>query len=82
MKVKGAAAPLSTSTTQFNLSTSVWVFNTNTTHGVVTVRNIADSDDVGSIYIGAGAGAVIDLELGQGLRGANTLIATHIASGD
>lgn len=80
MKVLGTATVLATGTTKFNTATSVYVFNTDTSEGVCTIRNIADSADVGTIYIGAGKGEVIDLELGQGLRGTTSMYGTQIAA--
>jgi uncharacterized protein YpmB len=82
MKVLGTATELATATTKFTTATSVYVFNTDSSAAVVTVRNADDDGNVGTIYIAAGAGAVIDLEIGQGLRAANTVYGTHIASGD
>jgi hypothetical protein len=82
MKVLGTATALSTTATKFDNATSVYAFNTDTTATTVTVRNADDDANVGTIYVGAGAGIIIDLEIGQGLRGANTVLGTHIASGD
>jgi hypothetical protein len=82
MKVKGTATAMSTTTTKFDTATSVYAFNTDSSPAVVTVRNIADDANVGTIYVAAGAGIIIDLEIGQGLRGAATVYGTHIASGD
>ena len=79
MQVKGAATQLSTTTTGFAGAGAVWVFNTGSA-GAVTVRNAADDADFGSIYIGAGAGMVIHLQIGQGLRGANTFYGTEITN--
>lgn len=80
MKVLGTATVLSTSATKFTTATSVYVFNTNTSAGVCTVRNASDDADIGTVYIGAGQGIEIALELGQGLRGTTSMYGTQIAS--
>lgn len=80
MKVLGTATALATDTTKFTTATSVYVFNTNTSAGVLTIRNSSDDANIGTVYIGAGSGIEIALELGQGLRGATTLFGTQIAS--
>lgn len=80
MKVLGTATQLSTSTTQFTEASAVYVFNTNTAAAVLTVRNAADSGDIGTIYIPASSGTVIHLTLGTGLRGATTLYGTQVAA--
>jgi hypothetical protein len=79
MQVKGTATQLATGTTGFAGAGAVWVFNTGSA-GAVTVRNADDDADVGSIYIGAGAGLVIHLQTNQGLRGANTFYGTEITN--
>ena len=81
MQVKGTATALS-GTTQFTEVGAVWVFNTGAA-GAVTVRNVGDTVDVGTIYVGSGAGIVIHLHPGEGIRGAGTMYGTHIvAAGD
>lgn len=80
MKVLGTATQLATGTTKFTTATNVYVFNTDTSAAVLTVRNASDDADIGTVYIAAGAGQDISLELGQGLRGATTLYGTQIAS--
>jgi len=80
MKILGTATELAAANTKFTTSTNVYVFNTDTSAGVVTLRNEADDGSIGTIYVGAGAGMEVSLELGQGLRGANTLYGTQIAS--
>jgi len=80
MKVKGTATQFSTSATKFTDATAVWVFNTHTAAAVVTVRNTADDADIGTIYVGAGTGIKIDLNIGEGLRGATTFYGTQVAS--
>lgn len=79
MQVKGNATALASGTTGMVGSTACWVFNTGSA-GVVTVRNEADSADVGTIYVGAGAGIVIHLNQGEGLRGATSIYATQITN--
>jgi len=78
MQVKGNATALS-ATTGFTDATAVWVFNTGSA-GLVTVRNSDDDADIGTIYVGAGAGIVIHLNIGEGLRGAGTLFGTQITA--
>jgi hypothetical protein len=80
MKVLGSATALSTSTTKFDDATAVYVFNTNTSAGVLTIRNAADDADDGTIYIGAGNGMIVHLVLGQGLRGATTMYGTKVGN--
>lgn len=80
MQVKGAATQLATATTKFDTAGAVWVFNTASSAAVVTIRNAADDADDGSAYIGAGAGVVIHLQTGQGLRGATTFYGTEITN--
>ena len=81
MKVLGTATALDPSTTKFDTATAVYVFNTSTA-AAITVRNAADNANIGTIYVPAGNGIIVDLEIGQGLRGAATMYGTHIASGD
>ena len=59
MIVKGTATALAAGATKFTNSSAVYVFNTGSA-GVVTVRNSADDADLGTIYVGAGAGLTID----------------------
>jgi uncharacterized protein YpmB len=80
MQVKGTATDLATGTTKFSGAGAVWVFNTDTSAQVITVRNADDDADVGTIYVGAGAGIVTHLQTGQGLRGATTLKGTEITN--
>lgn len=79
MQVKGNVTDLSTTTTGFVGAGAVWVFNTGSAQ-IVTVRNSDDDGDVGTIYVGAGAGIVIHLAAGEGLRGAATLKGTQITA--
>ena len=48
----------------------------------MTVRNPVDSGNVGSIYVGANAGIIVTLGVGEGLRGTNDLcLHTNRGSG-
>lgn len=78
MKVLGTATALAAGTTKFTTSTAVWVNNTNTSAGDVTVRNAADDADVGTLSIPPNTGVVIHLEAGQGLRGATSMKGTQV----
>lgn len=80
MKILGAATALSTSATKFTDATMVYVFNTDSAAGILTLRDKADSANVGTVYIGAGSGIEVSLELGQGLRGPATLFGTQVSS--
>ena len=79
MKVLGTATALAPAATKFTLATAVYVLNTSTA-GTVTVRNVGDTGNVGTIYVAQNQGITIDLEIGQGLRGAATMFGTQIAS--
>jgi len=79
MKVKGTATALATGTTKFSGSGAVWVFNTGSAQ-TITVRNAADNANVGTIYVGAGAGIVVHLDTNEGLRGDATLFGTEIVN--
>lgn len=79
MQVKGNATALSPTVTGFVEASAVWVFNTGSA-GTVTVRNAGDTADVGTIYVGGGAGIVIHMNAGEGLRGAATIYGTHITA--
>lgn len=79
MKVRGAEVALATGTTGFTDTGAVWVFNTGSAQ-LITVRNEADDADVGTIRIAAGAGMVIHLTPGEGLRGATSLKGTPIVA--
>ena len=63
MKVLGTATALAAGTTKFTTSTAVWVNNTNTSAGDVTVRNADDDADVGTISIPPNTGIVIQMKL-------------------
>jgi uncharacterized protein YpmB len=80
MKILGTATALATGTTKFTDATMVYVFNTDTSAGVLTLRNKDDDANVGTVYIGAGSGIEVSLELGQGLRGPATLFGTQVSS--
>lgn len=79
MKILGSATVLAPAATKFNTSTSVYVFNTDTAEGILTLVDDADST-IGTVYIGPRSGLEISLELGQGLRGPITMYGTQIAS--
>jgi hypothetical protein len=79
MQVKGTATQLASGTTKFTDENAVWVFNTGSAQ-TITVRNSADDADVGTIYVGAGAGIVVHTLAGEGLRGATTLYGTAITN--
>jgi len=79
MQVKGTATALATGTTKFTDAGAVWVFNTGSAQ-TVTVRNADDDANLGTIYVGAGAGIVVHLHPGEGLRGATSLYGTHIVA--
>lgn len=79
MRVKGTATNLAGGQTKFVDDSAVWVFNTGSAQEV-TVRNAADDGAVGTIYVGAGAGIVVTLGTGEGLRGASTLKGTAITA--
>jgi hypothetical protein len=74
-----AAICLATGTTGFVGARKVWVFNTGSAQSI-TVRNADDDANIGTIYVGAGAGIVVRLEAGQGLRGATNLKGTDITN--
>ena len=78
MKILGTVTALATDTTKFKTTTAVWVSNTDSSAGDVTLRNAADDADLGSINIPAGSGIVIHLDAGQGLRGAATMKGTQV----
>jgi len=80
MRVKGNAQNLASGTTKFVDDSAVWVFNTGSSAIEMTVRNPADSGNVGSIYVGAGAGIIVTLGVGEGLRGTNDLKGTPIVA--
>ena len=79
MRVRGPEVALATGTTKLNDTGAAWVFNTGSA-GLVTVRNAADDADLGSIRVGAGAGMVITLGTGEGLRGASTIKGTPVVA--
>ena len=82
MKVLGTATVFSASTTKFKTTGqhAVYVFNTDTAAAVATVRNAADDDNIGTVYVAAGSGIVVHLADGQGLRGATTFFGTAITN--
>ena len=82
MKVLGTATVFAASTTKFKTTGqhAVYVFNTHTAAAVATVRNAADNDNIGTVYVAAGSGIVVHLADGQGLRGATTFYGTAITN--
>jgi len=80
MRVKGTATNLAGGTTKFVDDSAVWVFNTDTSEQEVTVRNAADDGAVGTIYVGSGAGIIITLGVGEGLRGNSAVKGTAIVA--
>tara|TARA_Y100000004_G_scaffold155060_1_gene179497 strand:+ start:2286 stop:2540 length:255 start_codon:yes stop_codon:yes gene_type:complete len=79
--VKGTSTALATGTTKFTDATAVYLCG-HTSAVTVTVRNEADDADVGSIKIPANGSLVVNLFIGQGLRGPTTVFGTHVSSGD
>ena len=79
--VKGTSTALATGTTKFKTATAVHLCG-HTSAVTVTVRNEADDADVGSIKIPANGQIVVNLFIGQGLRGPTTVFGTHVSSGD
>ena len=76
---QGKAFSLATGTTSFVGAGRVWVLNTGSAQSI-TVRNADDDANIGTIYVGAGAGIVVRLEAGQGMRGATNLKGTDITN--
>ena len=80
ISVKGTATALATGTTKFKTATAVYLCG-HTSATTVTVRNEDDDADVGTIKIPANGSGVINLVIGQGLRGPTDVLGTHVASG-
>ena len=80
ISVKGTATALATGTTKFKTATAVYLCG-HTSATTVTVRNEDDDADVGTIKIPANGSVVINLVIGQGLRGPTDVLGTHVASG-
>ena len=81
VSVKGTSTALATGTTKFKTSTAVHVCG-HTSASTITVRNVADDADVGTIKIPANGTVVISLFIGQGLRGPTNVFGTQVAAGD
>jgi hypothetical protein len=79
--VKGTSTALATGTTKFDDCTAVHLCG-HTSAVTVTVRNAADDADVGTIKIPANGQMVVNLFIGQGLRGPTTVSGTQVAAGD
>ena len=79
--VKGTSTALATGTTKFTEATAVYLCG-HTSATTVTVRNEADNADVGTIKIPANGSLVVNLFIGQGLRGPTNVFGTHVSSGD
>ena len=79
--VKGTSTALATGTTKFTDATAVYLCG-HTSAATVTVRNEADDADVGTIKIPANGSLVVNLFIGQGLRGPTNVFGTHVSSGD
>ena len=79
--VKGTSTALATGTTKFTDATAVYLCG-HTSATTVTVRNEADNADVGTIKIPANGSLVVNLFIGQGLRGPTNVFGTHVSSGD
>jgi|TARA_B100001094_G_scaffold134034_1_gene129838 hypothetical protein len=80
ISIKGTATALATGTTKFKTATAVYLCG-HTSATEVTVMNEADNANVGTIKIPANGTVVVNLVIGQGLRGPTTVTGTHVASG-
>ena len=78
MKILGTATALDPATTKFTTSTAVWLSNTTTGALTVTLRNVADDANLGSISVPASYGVAVNLEPGQGLRGSASILGTQV----
>lgn len=81
LHIKGTATALATGTTKFKTATAVYLCG-HTSATTVTLRNEADDADLGTIKIPANGSVVVNLVIGQGLRGDADVLGTHVASGD
>lgn len=81
LHIKGTATALATGTTKFKTATAVYLCG-HTSATTVTLRNEADDADLGTIKIPANGSVVVNLVIGQGLRGPADVLGTHVASGD
>ena len=79
MKIIGAEEGLTTGSTRGKSHTAHYVFN-NGSKQSVTIRNVADDGDTGSVRINANAGVVIHTDVGVGFRGATSLFITPVVS--
>jgi hypothetical protein len=78
MKILGTATALDPATTKFTTSTAIWLSNTTTGALTVTLRNVADDANLGSISIPASYGVAVNLDPGQGVRGSSSIIGTKV----
>jgi hypothetical protein len=78
MKILGIATALDPATTKFTTSTAIWLSNTTTDALTVTLRNVADDANLGSISIPASYGVAVNLDPGQGVRGSASIIGTKV----
>tara|TARA_Y100000004_G_scaffold185512_1_gene235804 strand:+ start:530 stop:787 length:258 start_codon:yes stop_codon:yes gene_type:complete len=81
LHIKGTATALATGTTKFKTATAVYLCG-HTSATTVTLRNEDDDADLGTIKIPANGSVVVNLVIGQGLRGPADVLGTHVASGD
>ena len=79
--MKGTSTALATGVTKFNDATAVHLCG-HTSATTVTVRNASDDADIGTIKIPANGQIVVNLFIGQGLRGPTSVFGTQVASGD
>ena len=80
LHIKGTATALATGTTKFKTATAVYLcWHTSATE--VTLRNEDDDADIGTIKIPANGTVIVNLVIGQGLRGPTSVSGTHVASG-
>tara|TARA_E500000178_G_C17018769_1_gene754324 strand:+ start:1349 stop:1603 length:255 start_codon:yes stop_codon:yes gene_type:complete len=80
ISIKGTSTALATGTTKFKTATAVHLCG-HTSATTVTLRNEDDDADLGTIKIPANGQIVVNLVIGQGLRGPTTVFGTHVASG-
>ena len=81
LSIKGTSTALATGTTKFKDATSVHLCG-HTSAATVTLRNEADDADIGTLKIPANGQLVVNLFIGQGLRGPTTVSGTQVAAGD
>ena len=81
LHIKGTATALATGTTKFKTATAVYLCG-HTSATTVILRNADDDADLGTIKIPANGSVVVNLVIGQGLRGPADVLGTHVASGD